>query len=152
MLVRWVIRRVFRDVPTWIQVTGVVAILAYVGWYNFLRMPTSGSLVGHKYIERPIYSYWVNDNWGGNGGVTCCWSFSGDTAEVVWILSMSRAQQEQGMKQERHSMTLPMPERTREDRYLHVYFLPGNRVELAWSPNLGSPLEGELEQEYPQDD
>ncbi|MES3677893.1 hypothetical protein QC589_18270 [Halomonas elongata] len=152
MLVRWVIRRVFRDVPTWIKVVGVVAILAYVGWYNFLRMPTGGSLVGHKYIERPIYSYWVNDNWGGNGGVTCCWSFSGDTAEVVWIYGRTVEEFERGDEQERHSVTLPMPKRTREDRYLHVYFLPDNRVELEWSPSLGSPLEGELEQEYSQDD
>ncbi|WP_428976906.1 DUF3304 domain-containing protein [Halomonas caseinilytica] len=116
-------------------------------------MPTGGTLQSHSYIDRPIYSYWVNDNWGGNlgphgGKTTCCWSLGGDTAEVVWILSMSRAQQEQGMKQERHSVTLPMPKRSREDRYLHVHFLPENRVELVWSPDFGSPLSDKLEQEY----
>ncbi|SJK83871.1 DUF3304 family protein [Halomonas elongata DSM 2581] len=156
MLGRWVFRRVFRGVPTWIQVVGVLAILAYVGWYNFLRMPEGGSLRGHSYIDRPIYSYWVNDNWGGNlaafgGGATCCWSLGGGSVEVVWILSMSKKQQEQGMEQERHSVTLPMPERSREDRYLHVHFLPKNRVELVWSPDFGSPLTDKLEQEYPRD-
>lgn len=155
MLVRCLFRRVLRGVPTWILVVGVLVILAYVGWYNFLRMPTGGTLQSHSYIDRPIYSYWVNDNWGGDlgpygGKTTCCWSFSGDTAEVVWILSISKAQQEQGMEQERHSVTLPMPERTREDHYLHVHFLPDNRVELVWSPSFSSPLAERMERGYPR--
>ncbi len=157
MLVRWMMRRVLRDVPVWVQVVGVAALLAYVGWYNFLRMPAGGSLRGYSYIDRPIYRYWINDNWGGNlaafgGGTTCCWSFEGDSVEVVWILSMSKAQQEQGMEQERHSATLPMPERTREDRYLHVHFLPDDQVELVWSPSFSSPLAEQMSQEYPKDD
>jgi len=84
-------------------------------------------------MERPVGSYWVNDNWGGNGGVTCCWKMSGDTAKVVWILSMSKAQEDQGMKIERHEAVLPMPKRNAEDDTLHVYFLPGNNMELMWS-------------------
>lgn len=65
MLVRWMMRRALRDVPVWVQVAGVAALLAYIGWYNFLRMPTGGILTAHSEIDRPIYSYWVNDNWGG---------------------------------------------------------------------------------------
>ncbi|WP_355661866.1 DUF3304 domain-containing protein [Halomonas salifodinae] len=118
-------------------------------------MPTGGSLTGHTHIDRPIYSFWVNDNWGGNlsaysggpytrGGVTCCWSFKGDTVEVTWILSMTREQERAGMESERHSITLPMPEHSRGDQYLHVHFLPGNRVEMAWSPTLRSPLSEQL--------
>ncbi len=42
---------------------------------------------------------------------------------------------------EEHSVTLPMPERAREDRYLHVHFLPNNEVKLGWSPNLVSPYD-----------
>ncbi|PSJ20591.1 hypothetical protein CVH10_16730 [Halomonas sp. ND22Bw] len=157
MLVRWIFRRIFRDVPAWIKVAVVLAVLAYVGWYNFIRMPTGGTLQSHSYIDRPIYSYWVNDNWGGNlgpygGKTTCCWSFSGDTAEVVWIYGRTVEEFERGDEQERHSVTLPMPERTRDDRYLHVHFLPENRVKLVWGPDFGSPLADSLEREYPRDD
>lgn len=157
MLFRWAMRRIFRDIPTWIQVALVASLLAYWGWHEFLRMPTGGSLRSYSHIDRPIYSYWVNDNWGGNlgaygGGTTCCWSFEGDTAKVVWILSMSREQQRQGMVKERHSVSLPMPERTRDDRYLHVHFLPNDRVKLVWSPGFGSPYVERFEQEYPRHD
>lgn len=157
MLVRWAMRRILDALPVWLQVLLVAALLAYWGWHESLRMPTGGALQSHSHIDRPIYSYWVNDNWGGNmsafgGKTTCCWSFEGDTAEVVWILSMSRKQQQQGMVKERHSVTLPMPERTRDDRYLHVHFLPNDQVELVWSPNFGSPYAERLGQEYPRHD
>ncbi|MDR5868437.1 DUF3304 domain-containing protein [Halomonas koreensis] len=157
MLVRWMIRRALRDVPVWVQVVGVAALLAYIGWYSFLRMPTGGTLQSHSYIDRSIYSYWVNDNWGGNlgpfgGKTSCCWSFEGDTAEVVWIYGRTVEEFERGDKQERHRMTLPMPERTREDRYLHVHFLPDDQVELVWSPSFSSPLADQMVREYPKDD
>ncbi len=37
------------------------------------------------------------------------------------------------MKIERHEALLPMPKRKAEDDTLHVYFLPGNKIELMWS-------------------
>ncbi|AMD00823.1 DUF3304 domain-containing protein [Halomonas chromatireducens] len=162
MLSRWAISRFFRLIPTWLQVILVGAIVTAVVWQFFLREPTGGSLTGHTHIDRPIYSFWVNDNWGGNlpfysggpytrGGVTCCWAFKGNTAEVVWILSMTGEQERAGVESERHSVTLPMPERTREDQYLHVHFLPGNRVEMAWSPDLQSPLSQRLREEHTHD-
>lgn len=65
--------------------------------------------------------------------MTCCSKMSGDTAKVVWILSMSKAQEDQGMKIERHEELMPMPKRKAGDDTLHVYFLPGNKIELTWS-------------------
>lgn len=107
--------------------------------YGALRTP-GAMLTSENYMDRPIFSYWVNDNWGGNGGVTCCWRLNGPTAKVVWILDMTRQQQLGGAKEERHEVELPMPRRGREDRYLHVRFDPGNQVRLGWSPDLFSPF------------
>ncbi|MBA5979108.1 DUF3304 domain-containing protein [Pseudomonas sp. Y5-11] len=101
------------------------------------RVRTPGAaLTSHNYTERPIGSYWVNDQWGGNGGVTCCWSISGESAKVVWILSMSQAQENQGMKIERHETQVALPERSPGDDTLHVYFLPNNRIELVWAAKM----------------
>lgn len=107
--------------------------------YGVLRTP-GAMLTSENYMDRPVFSYWVNDNWGGNGGVTCCWRLDGPTAKVVWILDMTRQQQLQGAKEERHEIEVPMPPRNRDDRYLHVRFDPGNKVRLGWSPDLFSPF------------
>jgi len=37
------------------------------------------------------------------------------------------------MKIERHEELMPMPKRKAGDDTLHVYFLPGNKIELTWS-------------------
>jgi len=109
--------------------------------YGVLRTP-GAALMSHNYMDRPVFSYWVNDNWGGNGGVTCCWRLKGPTAKVVWILDMTRQQQLEGAKEERHEIEVPMPPRKSGDDTLHVHFFPGNRVELAWaSTTILSPLQ-----------
>ncbi|WP_440972590.1 DUF3304 domain-containing protein [Pseudomonas koreensis] len=116
-------------------VIGILTIsLLFLAFYFYKETRIPGAaLTSHNYTDRPVGSYWVNDNWGGNGGVTCCWKISGETAKVAWILSMSKAQEDQGMKIERHEALLPMPKRKAEDDTLHVYFLPGNKIELMWS-------------------
>ncbi len=124
----------------WIICLAIVLLpLLALYLYGALRTP-GAMLTSENYMDRPVGSYWVNDNWGGNGGVTCCWHLKGPTAKVVWILSMSQAQEDQGMKIERHEIELPMPPRGRSDRYLHVRFDPGNKVRLGWSPDQFSPF------------
>ncbi|EHY77090.1 DUF3304 domain-containing protein [Pseudomonas kunmingensis] len=119
----------------------LIVLLPLLALYLYGQLRTPGAmLTAENYMDRPVGSYWVNDNWGGNGGVTCCWQLDGPTAKVVWILSLSQAQEDQGMKIERHEVELPMPPRGREDRYLHVRFDPGNQVRLGWSPDLFSPF------------
>ncbi|MCE8026269.1 DUF3304 domain-containing protein [Billgrantia aerodenitrificans] len=153
MLVRWIWNWLFNQIwnglpkgARW----GLGALFAgYFVWLFFLPdlhpMPTDTSIEGRSHIDRPIHRFWVNGRWGGNvgpyggGGVVCCQRISGDTAEVEWILSITGEQERQGMEVERHSITLPMPERTREDRYLHVHFLPNHEVKLGWSSDLISP-------------
>ena len=118
-----------------------IVLLPLLALYLYGALRTPGAmLTSENYMDRPVGSYWVNDNWGGNGGATCCWQLDGPTAKVVWILSLSQAQEDQGMKIERHEIELPMPTRNRGDRYLHVRFDPGNQVRLGWSPNLFSPF------------
>ncbi len=119
-------------------------IVAYVIW-QALRMP-GAALYVHNHTDRPIFSYFVNDNWGGNaaasgGGMTCCWRIEGETLKVDWIKSMTRTQYEQGAREETLSLNLPNPPRHRGDRYLHVHFFPGDQVRLYWSADLDTPYE-----------
>src|SRR5690554_2337592 len=126
--------------------------LLLIGGYllgQYLR-PQGAALYGHNHTQRPIFSYWVNDKWGGNGGVTCCWRIRGDTLKVVWIVSRTRTQAEQGIEEERHELEIPNPPRQRPDDTLHVHFLPGNQVRLAWNHSAASPLEEELADYYYQ--
>ena len=114
--------------------------------YALMRMP-GAALLSYNYTDRPIFSFWVNDFWGGNlapmgeGGVMCCRRLNGPTAKVVWILDMTKAQQLAGAKEERHEIELPMPPRKRSDDTLHVLFFPGNRIELIWSASMLNPLQ-----------
>ncbi|WDG78334.1 DUF3304 domain-containing protein [Pseudomonas chlororaphis] len=121
----------------WLVLGALVA--GYFIW-QYSRMP-GAALYGHNHTDRPIFSYFVNDNWGGNGGMTCCWRIEGKTLKVDWIKSTTRAQYEQGTREETLSIEIPNPPRQRSDRYLHVHFFPGDQVRLAWSANLDTPYE-----------
>ncbi|WJV26526.1 MULTISPECIES: DUF3304 domain-containing protein [Pseudomonas] len=122
-----------------------VLIAAYFIW-QYSQMP-GAMLYVHNQTDRPIFSYFVNDNWGGNatanggGGATCCWRIEGKTLKVDWIKSRTGEQARQGIKQETLSIEIPNPPRQRSDRYLHVHFFPGDQVRLAWSANLDTPYE-----------
>jgi hypothetical protein len=128
--------------------------VAYIIWqYN--RMP-GATLYVHNHTDRPIFSYFVNDNWGGNaaingGGSTCCWRIESDMLKIEWIKSMTRTQYEQGAREETLSLEVSNPPRKRTDDTLHVHFLPGDRVRLAWSDKYTSPLKEELSEFYAKD-
>ena len=155
MIARWAISRYMRLIPVWLQVLLAALAIVWLVWTMVFNTSKNGSLAGHNLTKRPIGSFWVDGNWGGNlsaysgglytrGGTTCCWSFKGESVEVVWILSVTGEQSRQGIEAERHSVELPMPEYKREDQYLHAHFIPGNRVELAWSQDMQSPLSEQL--------
>ncbi|VXC25748.1 conserved hypothetical protein [Pseudomonas sp. 8AS] len=124
---------------------GGLLLAGYLAWAA-TRLP-GAILYSHNETERPIFSYFVNGNWGGNafahggGGATCCWRIEGETLKVEWIKSRTGEQLRQGVQKETLSLELPNPPRTRSDRYLHVHFFPGDQVRLAWSANLDSPYE-----------
>ena len=118
------------------------------GKLNTLSQLLAGAaLYGHNHTDRPIFSYWVNDNWGGNAGangggkVTCCWRIQNDLLKVVWILDVTPEQIDRGLQEERHELDIPTPPRQRNDHYLHVHFFPNNHVRLAWSENHDIPYE-----------
>jgi hypothetical protein len=111
------------------------------------------ALYGHNHTDRPIYSYWVNDKWGGNaaaygGGTTCCWKIVGEQLEIHWVKSVTRTQSQQGLRKEELTLHLPTPPRKRSDTYLHVHFLPGDEVRLAWSDGVASPFREEFKARF----
>ncbi|WP_366070380.1 DUF3304 domain-containing protein [Halomonas sp. CnH100-B] len=145
-----------RLIPVWLQIVLAALVIVWLAWSMLFNPSISGSLIGHNHTDRPIGSFWLDDNWGGNlsayssglytrGSATCCWSFKGDSVEVVWVLSMTGEQKRQGIEEERRSVNLSMPAYSQEDQYLHVHFLSDNQVELAWSPDLQSPLSERLQ-------
>jgi hypothetical protein len=126
----------------------LVLLLPFLGSYLYNQFRTPGAmLTSANYMDRPILSFWIDDFWGGNlaamggGGTMCCQRIKGPTVKVTWILSRTGEQLRQGVKKENHERILPLPERRKNDQYLHVRFLPGNIVELKWSPDLISPFD-----------
>nr|WP_290694502.1 DUF3304 domain-containing protein [Halomonas sp. UBA3074] len=139
MLARWAISRYMRLIPVWLQVSLAALVIIWLVWGMVFNTSKSGSLVGYNHTDRPLFRYFVDGNYGGNGGTTCCWSFEGDSVEVVWVLDVTPEDIEAGLEEEEHRVTLKMPEYSRDDQYLHVHFLPDNRVDLIWSHNIRSP-------------
>ncbi len=152
-------RQHWLSLPTWLRWSLILVFylslfIGFVIWQY--QRPGGAALYVHNHTDRPIFSYWVNDNWGGNafayggGKTTCCWRIGGNTLKVVWIVSRTREQIDQGLEQERYELNLPNPPRERADDTLHVHFLSENQVRLAWNHSAASPLGEELRQRYPR--
>ncbi len=120
-------------------------VIGYMAW-AYTRMP-GAILYVHNHTDRPIFSYAVNEAWGGNasayggGGASCCSRIEGDVLTVEWIKGRTGEQVRQGVQKETVTLEVPNPPRTRQDKYLHVHFFPGDQVRLFWNPNLDSPFE-----------
>ncbi|MEW7312487.1 DUF3304 domain-containing protein [Buttiauxella gaviniae] len=119
-----------------------------LAWAVFYGPPTGGvALIIHSELDRPILGFSVNGVAGGNafahggGKLTCCGSISGDTAEVIWTLSTTRAQYDAGLRKETRHKTMPLPKREWGEDNLHVHFLPNDEVKLGWSADAWSPYE-----------
>lgn len=119
-----------------------LAVALYGGWMIWAAIwgpPTGGvTLIIHNQLDRPILGFSVNGVAGSNasahggGGATCCGNVNGKTAEVIWVLSTTRQQYDSGLRKETRKVTIPLPERKWEENYLHVYFLPDDKVRLWW--------------------
>lgn len=141
----------------WIWGSLLAMVLAYGGcliWASIWGPPTGPvTLIIHSEIDRPILGFSVNGVAGPNssandknnpyasgpGGSTCCGSISGNTAEVIWTLSTTRAQYDAGLRKETRRVVMPLPKRKWEENYLHVYFFPGDKVRLWWGTGFVSP-------------
>ncbi|HEY1845517.1 MAG TPA: DUF3304 domain-containing protein [Buttiauxella sp.] len=126
-----------------------LAVILYGGWIVWAAIwgpPTGGvTLIIHSEIDRPILGFSVNGVAGSNafahggGGATCCGNINGKTAEVIWTLDITHDQYLKGLRLEKRSKVIPLPERKWGENYLHVYFYPGDQVRLWWSIGFGSP-------------
>ncbi|MCB5309799.1 DUF3304 domain-containing protein [Yersinia massiliensis] len=138
----------------WIWGSLLAMVLVYGGWLVWASIwgPPSGpvTLIIHSEIDRPILGFSVNGVAGSNafayggGGATCCGSISGNTAEVIWTLSTTRAQYDAGLRKETRRVVMPLPERKWGENYLHAYFLPGDNVRLWWGTGFLRPKAEEL--------
>ena len=101
--------------------TALVALLAlaYMAW-AYTQMP-GAMLYVHNHTDRPIFSYSVNEAWGGNasayggGGASCCSRIEGDVLTVEWIKGRTGEQVRQGVQKETVTLEVPNPSRTRQD-------------------------------------
>ncbi|WP_449632314.1 DUF3304 domain-containing protein [Rahnella aceris] len=138
----------------WLGAGLLLFILGWGGWLVWASVwgPPTGpvTLIIHSEIDRPILGFSVNGVAGSNafahggGGATCCGSISGKTAEVIWTLSTTRAQYNAGLRKENRRITMTLPERKWEENYLHVYFLPADKVRLWWGTGFIHPKVEEL--------
>ena len=80
----------------------------------------------------------------GGGGATCCGNIGGKSAEVIWTLSTTRFQYNAGMRKETRRVVMLLPERKWQENYLHVYFLPNDKVLLWWGEGFIHPKSAEL--------
>ena len=133
----------------WIWGALLLPVVIYLGWsvWSAVWGPPSGpvTLIIHNELDRPVLGFSVNGVAGANasayggGKATCCGSLSGDTAEIIWTLSTTRAQYDSGIRRETRKLTIPMPKREWGENYLHTYFMPGDKVYLWWSTGFNHP-------------
>ncbi len=152
-------KRIRMTQPRWV-IKSVILLLLSALVFSYLIWKTqqfnAASLYVHNHTDRPVFSYWVNENWGGNAGVygggktTCCWRIQGETLKVVWIFDVTPEQVERGLEEERHEVVVRNPARDKLDDTLHVHFIPDNQVRLVWNRSAESPLSKELIEAYPR--
>ncbi|MES0301440.1 DUF3304 domain-containing protein [Citrobacter sedlakii] len=138
----------------WLWGALILPVVIYLGWSVWAAVwgPPSGpvTLIIHSELDRPIRGFSVNGVAGANafahggGKATCCGSISGDKAEIIWTVDYTLAQYKAGVRTEVHKKILPMPQRQWGENYLHVYFLPDDKVYLWWSTGFNSPSAEEI--------
>ena len=143
------VNRIYSRWGKWIWGALLLPVVIYFGWSVWAAVwgPPSGpvTLIIHSEIDRPIRGFSVNGVAGANafayggGKATCCANITGKTAEVIWTVDYTLAQYKSGLRTEIHNLNLPMPKREWGENYLHVYFLPDNKVYLWWSTGFNRP-------------
>ncbi|GAA4494788.1 hypothetical protein [Pseudaeromonas paramecii] len=132
--------------PRWGRwLTGSLLVL-WLGW-SWLGQERFGgaTIVVHSVIDRPISYVYVNGKMGGNtfafdgfnaggGSFAGPYRIEGDTVEIKWELAMTRKQYDElGYRPEIHTITLPMPKRTKGQNDFCVLFLPDNKPLVRWA-------------------
>ncbi|MGL5127716.1 MAG: hypothetical protein ACRC7D_06025 [Aeromonas popoffii] len=131
--------------PRWGRWLSAIVLVLWLGWTFLLQERHGGAaIVVHSVIDRPISYVYVNGKMGSNtfafdgfsaggGGSAGPYEIDGDTVKIDWLLSTTRDQlDKEGLRPEKHSITLPMPKREKGQNNFHVLFLPDNKVMVRW--------------------
>lgn len=150
MIGRWLMNKVLDPLPVRLQVVLVLVIASPIVW-NYPSTATETAFVLHNHTERPISEAVVGDIWIGNAatfngystgsGVICCAAVEKDRVNVQWKLSVTQNQYGSGVRVEDRSKEVFVPERTKDDLYLHVHIYPDNAVRLFWSETTQSKFQ-----------
>lgn len=131
--------------PRWGRWVASILLVLWLGWTFLIQEHHGGAaLIVMSVMERPIVYARVNGSMGGNtdafdgrnaGGKTAGpYRISGNTVKIDWLLSTTLKQkQEQGLRPEKHSIILPMPERKKGQDDFCVLFLPDNKPMIRWT-------------------
>jgi hypothetical protein len=132
--------------PRWGRWLAGIALAIWLAWIFLIQERHGGaSIVVHSVMNRPITYVYVNGNMGSNtfafdgfhaggGGSAGPYRIAGDTVKIDWSLSATLKQrEEQGLKTEKHSMTLPMPKREKGQNDFCVLMLPDNTPMVRWA-------------------
>ncbi|KUE81860.1 hypothetical protein ATO46_02725 [Aeromonas schubertii] len=130
--------------PRWGRWLSAIVLVLWLGWTFLLQERHGGaSIVVHSVIDRPISYVYVNGKMGSNtfafdgfsaggGGSAGPYRIDGYTVKIDWELDMTEEQEKAGYRFEKHSLTLPMPQREKGQNNFHVLFLPDNKVMVRW--------------------
>lgn len=143
--------------PRWGRWLVGIALVLWLAWTFLIQERHGGaSIVVHSVMNRPISYVSVNGNGGGNtlafdglntsGGTAGPYRIEGDTVRIDWSLSATLKQrEEQGLRTEKHSMTLPMPRRNKGQNDFCVLFLPDNTPIVRWTVSCHLDMEDVIE-------
>lgn len=140
--------------PRWGRwVTGILLVL-WLGW-SWLGQERFGgaSIDVGSVMNRPISYVYVNGKMGSNafafdglnagGGSAGPYRIEGDTVKIDWLLSTTLEQLEkEGLRPEKHTLTLPMPKRTKGQNDFCVLFLPDNKPLVRWAQSCVVEMDG----------
>ena len=131
--------------PRWGRWLAGIALAIWLAWIFLIQERHGGaSVIVMSVSDRPISYASANGSMGGNtlafdglnaGGKTAGpYRIEGDTVKINWSLSATLKQrEEQGFRTEKHSMTLPLPQRDKGQDELCVLFLPDNQPVVRWA-------------------
>ncbi|WP_421320263.1 hypothetical protein [Aeromonas veronii] len=132
--------------PRWGRWLSAIVLVLWLGWTFLLQERHGGaSIVLMSVIDRPISYVYVNGKMGSNtlafdgfgaggGGSAGPYKIDGDTVKIDWLLSTTREQlDKEGLRPEKHSVTLPMPKRGKGQDDFCVLMLPDNTPMIRWA-------------------
>ncbi|WP_429066116.1 hypothetical protein [Aeromonas veronii] len=132
--------------PGWGRWLSAIVLVLWLGWTFLLQERHGGaSIVVMSVIDRPISYVYVNGKMGSNtfafdgfgaggGGSAGPYKIDGDTVRIDWLLSTTLDQLEkEGLRPEKHSITLPMPKREKGQDDFCVLMLPDNTPMIRWA-------------------